>query len=97
MRLWSLDHGGSFYHGVYVDTDKARSFGDYEVRIVFNDCLGYRYMETFDLIVEKDETGRSSASIEYVGGKTMIEQSSSLPVFACCHDWGMNKTAQHAA
>ena len=69
---WSLDHGEDFYLLIYIDTDH-NVLGDYEVRIVFNDCLGYRYMETFSLVVERDASGRANASIDYVARKTMID------------------------
>lgn len=69
---WSLDHGEDFYLLIYIDTDH-NVLGDYEVRIVFNDCLGYRYMEAFSLIVERDASGRENASTDYVGRKTVID------------------------
>ena len=69
---WSLDHGEDFYLLIYIDTDH-NVLGDYEVRIVFNDCLGYRYMEAFSLFVERDASGRANASIDYVGRKTVID------------------------
>lgn len=69
---WSLDHGEDFYLLIYIDTEHD-VLGDYEVRIVFEDCLGYRYMETFNLIVARDASGRANASIDYVGRKTIID------------------------
>lgn len=65
--------GRGFYLGVYVDTEEANAYGGYEVGIVFNDCLGYRYMQVFDLIVKKEDSDRSSVLIEYVGRKTLID------------------------
>lgn len=69
----SFDHGEGFYLGVYVDTEEANAYGGYGVGIVFNDCLGYKYMQVFDLIVKKEDSDRSSVLIEYVGRKTLID------------------------
>lgn len=51
----TLDHGESFYLGIYIDTEKCSPVGNYELGIAYYDCFGYRYMQTFDLIVEREK------------------------------------------
>lgn len=53
----TLDHGESFYLGIYIDTEKCSPVGNYELGIAYYDCFGYRYMQTFDLIVEREKDG----------------------------------------
>lgn len=77
VRAMTLDHGESFYLGIYIDTEKCSPVGNYELGIAYYDCFGYRYMQTFDLSVDKEEDGSYVSKLEYVGRKVMIADPSS--------------------
>lgn len=77
IRSMTLDHGESFYLGIYIDTENCSPVGNYELGIAYYDCFGYRYMQTFDLNVEKEENGPYVSKLEYVGRKAMIADPSS--------------------
>lgn len=77
VRAMTLDHGESFYLGIYIDTEKCSPVGYYELGIAYYDCFGYRNMQTFDLSVDKEEDGSYVSKLEYVGRKAMIADPSS--------------------
>ena len=77
VRAMTLDHGESFYLGINIDTEKCSPVGYYELGIAYYDCFGYRYMQTFDLSVDKEEDGSYVSKLEYVGRKVMIADPSS--------------------
>jgi len=68
---WTIGPGDDFYIGIYADTDKVGVVGAYEVRIVFYDCLGYQYLQTFELNVSK-ENDTPQAGMAYVGSRKVI-------------------------
>lgn len=73
----TLDHGESFYLGIYIDTEKCSPVGNYELGIAYYDCFGYRYMQTFDLIVEQEKDGSYVSRLDYVSRKAMIADPAS--------------------
>ena len=73
----TLDHGESFYLGIYIDTENCSPAGNYGLGIAYYDCFGTRYMQTLDLIVEKEEDGSYVSKLEYVGRRAMIDDPSS--------------------
>lgn len=77
VRSMTLDHGESFYLGIYIDTENCSPAGNYGLGIAYYDCFGYRYMQTFDLIVDKEEDGSYVSKLEYIGRKVMIADPSS--------------------
>ncbi len=83
---WSIDRGEDFYLGVYIDTDAENVLGDYEIRIVFSDCLEYEYIERFKLLVDKNDQGRPRSAVEYIGRKTVLDEGEFQPRVNACHD-----------
>lgn len=73
----TLDHGESFYLGIYIDTEKCSPVGNYELGIAYYDCFGYRYMQTFDLIVEREKDGSYVSRLDCVSRKAMIADPAS--------------------
>lgn len=76
VRSLTLDHGESFYLGIFIDTQTDSAIGEYELGIAFYDCLGFRYMQSFELKVVKDEDGGHVAELECLGRKTIIDDQS---------------------
>lgn len=73
VRSLTLDHGESFYLGIFIDTQTDSAIGEYEFGIAFYDCLGFRYMQSFELKVKQGENGCYLAELECLGRKTMID------------------------
>lgn len=69
---WTLSPNEDFYLGIYGDTDEPNALGAYEIRIVFYDCLGYQYLQSFELNISKNG-GVPQASIAYVGSRKVID------------------------
>ena len=76
VKSLTLDHGESFYLGIFIDTQTDSAVGEYELGIGFYDCLGFRYMQSFELKIKKEENGRHVAELECLGRKTMIDDQS---------------------
>lgn len=76
VRSLTLDHGESFYLGIFIDTQTDSAIGEYELGIAFYDCLGFRYMQSFELKIKKEEYGLHVAELECLGRKTMIDDQS---------------------
>ena len=76
VKSLTLDHGESFYLGIFIDTQTDSAVGEYELGIAFYDCLGFRYMQSFELKIKKEENGRHVAELECLGRKTMIDDQS---------------------
>lgn len=76
VRSLTLDHGESFYLGIFIDTQTDSAIGEYELGIAFYDCLGFRYMQSFELKIKKEENGLHVAELECLGRKTMIDDQS---------------------
>lgn len=76
VRSLTLDHGESFYLGIFIDTQTDSAIGEYELGIAFYDCLGFRYMQSFELKVVEDEDGGHVAELECLGRKTIIDDQS---------------------
>lgn len=66
------------YTNISDAIEKCSPVGYYELGIAYYDCFGYRYMQTFDLSVDKEEDGSYVSKLEYVGRKVMIADPSSL-------------------
>lgn len=77
VRSMTLDHGESFYLGIYIDTENCSPVGNYELGIAYYDCFGYRYMQTFDLIVEQEKDGSYVSRLDYVSRKATIADPAS--------------------
>lgn len=76
VRSLTLDHGVSFYLGIFIDIQHDSTIGEYELGIAFYDCLGFRYMQSFELKVGKEENGSHVTELECLGRKTMIDDQS---------------------
>ena len=75
----TLGIGESFYLGVYIDTSRPGAFGEDEMRVAFSDCLGYQYMQTFQLRVVKNTDPHGSSEelqpqvlISYLGTRRLL-------------------------
>ena len=57
VKYWTLMPEEHFYLGIYVDTEKKAAYGEYELRLVYFDCLGCQYMQRFELNVVREDNG----------------------------------------
>ena len=74
VQYWTLMPGDYFYLGLYVDTDKQAVFGEYELRVVYFDCLGCQYIQRFELKVVSNDGGAGVPSVQmaYYGPRELL-------------------------
>ncbi len=64
VKSWTINSGEHFYLGIYVDTENESVFRDYELRILFSDCLGYQYIQSFGLSVYNNSQGERGCEVQ---------------------------------
>lgn len=74
VQYWTLMPGDYFYLGLYVDTSKQAVFGEYELRVVYFDCLGCQYIQRFELNVVPgdDEDAAPQVQMAYYGSRGLL-------------------------
>ncbi len=73
VKYWTLMPGEYFYVGIYIDTEKEVVFGEYELSIVYFDCLGCQYIQRFALnVARRGGDGKHSAQMAFYGQRGLL-------------------------
>lgn len=73
VMYWTVGPGDYVYLGVYVDTAKEAVLGEYELGIVYYDCLGCQYIQKFDLnVVREGEDNHPAVQMAYYGQRSLL-------------------------
>lgn len=73
VKYWTLMPDDYFYLGIYADTARKTAFGEYELRLVYFDHLGYQYIQRFELnVTRQNEEEKPSIQMAFYGPRELL-------------------------